>query len=66
VTATAPPLPSTVELDIALDRMDELALRIADSRALDCNETERHANLDDLQAIYAAVRTHQRRHGEMG
>jgi hypothetical protein len=66
MAAAAPPLPSIVELDIAMARLDELALRIGASRALGRNETERHANLDDLQAIYAAVRTHQRRHGEVG
>ncbi len=65
MTATAPPLPGVVELDRALARIDELALRIATSRALGRNEAERHANLDDLQAIYGVVRTHQRRCGEM-
>ncbi len=65
MTATAPSLPSLVELDRALARIDELALRIATSRALGRNEAERHANLDDLlQAIYGVVRTHQRRCGE--
>ena len=65
MTATAPALPGVVELDRALARIDELALRIATSRALGRNEAERHANLDDLQAIYGVVRTHQRRCGKV-
>ena len=50
------------DLDVALARLDEVALRIAASKALRRNETERHDSISDIQAIELALLTHRRLH----
>ena len=50
------------DLDVALARLDEVALRLAASKALNRNEGERHDDIDDVAAVYWAVWTHRRLH----
>ena len=48
------------DLDVALARLDEVALRLAASKALKRNEAERHDGIDDCAAIRLALVTHRR------
>jgi hypothetical protein len=52
------------DLAVALARLDEVALRLAASKALRRNEGERHDSIDDLAVVYAALVTHRRLHTE--
>ena len=48
------------DLDVALQRLDEVALRLAASKAMRRNEGERHDSISDIQAIEWAIITHRR------
>ena len=54
----------TDDLDVALARLDEVALRLAASKALRRNEGERHDYIGDVATVYWAVWTHRRLHAE--
>jgi hypothetical protein len=61
VTVVAPPLPSLVELDIAMARIDDALLHLCLLGDL-IPSGDRHQIRNDLAAAVAAVVTHRRLH----
>lgn len=51
------------DLEVALRRLDDGALKVASSKALRRNETERHDIIADLLAVRLAILHHQRTTG---